>query len=607
MSYLPRSCVLSAIALASLLAGCSSSGPVAPSEVANPFVSGSGGAVQVHTLRAFGDSYTDKQWTDSTGTANWVELTRRRGVAQRTENYAIGGARAMYGEKRALDQQITTWEGKKSPIADRDLTVIYMGHNDIGRLGSPDNLGRSTTGYKDAVARLVKDGATSGNNRLFITQLHDWSKGPGVSDAAPYSQVRGWNKMLGELANATPNVIAVDMFTVFERIFEDPERFGFKNVTTANASRSSIDTLYNDATHFGSRGQDIIARVYQHYISRGWNWASTLAAGAETVSRLNQDIDNGTLVLTYADDTGKVAPGLRLLALGTDPVNGVFQGGRRHQSAFRLDDPAHERMGLRAPRGIALDFGSAGSGSGAGRTADGRMGLAFVQYGQDGRQSLASASDRVSNARHSSATAFYWHQPAGGLTFSTQLTRIDHQDLSHSADDILQLQSLNRTRGQSWAFEHKVRKALEWQGSRVTPWMSVGVQRHQLNPATLSSLYTSDVRFSSSASQYWLAGVGLDLQSPVIAIDGGHKLQLGGSLQHQTSLSRRSVQVFMQESANQLQQSEIFHQGRLQHTYLGLGAHMQLASGWRLRANYTADLQNITGASSVALLADLSF
>jgi len=128
-----------------------------------------------------------------------------------------------------------------------------------------------------------------------------------------------------------------------------------------------------------------------------------------------------------------------------------------------------------------------------------------------------------------------------------------------------------------------------------------------LSPATLSSIYTSDVRFSSSASQYWLAGVGLDLQSPVIAIDGGHQLQLGGSLQHQTSLSRRSVQVFMQESANQLHQSEIFHQGRLQHTYLGLGAHMQLASGWRLRANYTADLQNTAGASSVTLLADLSF
>lgn len=603
MSYLPRTHALSAIALAAFLAGCSSSGSVAPSEVANPFISGSSGAVQVNTLRAFGDSYTDKNWTDSTGTANWVELFRNRGLAQRSENYAIGGARAMYGERRALDQQITTWESKNSPIADRDLTVIYMGHNDIGRLGSPDNLVRSTTGYKDAVARLVDDGATSGNNRLFITQLHDWSKGPGVSDAAPASQVRGWNAMLGGLANATPNVIAVDMYTVFERIFADPGKFGFKNVTTADSSRSKIDALYDDATHFGSRGQDVIARVYQHYISRGWDWASTLAAGAETVSRLNQDIDNGTLVLGYTDDAGKVAPGFRFLALGADTGNGLSQGGRRHHSVFRLDDPSRAHMGMRAPRGLALDFGSTGTGAAQGS----RMGLAFVQYGQDGRQALASASDRVSSSRDSSAAAFYWHRPVGGLTFSTQFARIDHKDISHSADDILQLQALNRSYGQSWSFEQKIRKALEWQGTKVTPWVSIGAQRHQMNPTTLSSIYTSDVRFSSSASQYWLAGVGLDLQSPVIAIDGGHQLQLGGSLQHQSGLSRRSVQVFMQESANQINQSEVFNQGRVQQTYLGLGASMKLASGWRLRTNYTTDLQNTSDTSSVTFLADFSF
>lgn len=605
--YLPRTHTLSAIALAAFVAGCSSSGSVAP-PVTNPFASGTGGsgAVQVNTLRAFGDSYTDKDWTNSTGTANWVELFRKRGLAQRTENYAIGGARAMYGERRALDQQITTWEGKRSPITDRDLTVIYMGHNDIGRLGSPDNLVRSTTGYKDAVDRLVADGATSGNNRLFVTQLHDWSKGPGVADGTPASQVIGWNKMLGELANATPNVIAVDMYTVFGRIFADPAKFGFTNVTTANSARSGIDALYDDATHFGSRGQDIIARVYQHYVTRGWDWASTLSSGAQTVSRLNQDIDSGTLVLTLADGAGTVAPGFRFLALGADAGSGLANRAGRHQSVFRLDDPARERLGLRAPRGIALDFGSAGAGPAA--SGNGRMGLAFLQYGQDGRQALASASDRVSGSRDSSATAFYWHRPVGGLTFSTQLARIDHRDSSHSADDILQLQSLNRINGQSWAFEQKIRKGLEWQGgARVTPWVSIGAQRHQINPTTLSSVYTSDVGFSSSASQYWLAGVGLDMQSPAIRIDGGHELQLGGSLQHQSSLSRRSVQVFMRESGNQITQSEIFHQGRLQQTYLGLSAHMRLASGWQLRANYTTNLQNTADTSAVTFLADFRF
>lgn len=604
MSHMPKLPALSVVAAAAILAGCSSSGSVAPSEVNNPFSSGANGAVQVNTLRAFGDSYTDKRWTDFSGTDNWVEITRRRGWAIRTENYAIGGARAQYGESRALDQQISTWEGRNSPISERDLTIIYMGHNDIGRTGSPDNLGRATVGYKDAVARLVKDGATSGNNRLFITLLHDWSKGPGVADVVPAQQVVHWNNILAGLANATPNAIAVDMYTVFNRIFANPEKFGFTNVSGADPSRSAIDALYHDGTHLGSRGQDIIARVYHHYITRGWHWASTVAAGAQATERLNRDIDNGTLVLNWDDETGRLGRGMRLLALGADQSNGLLREGWRRRNVFRLDDAGEGRGETRAPRGLAFDF-QAGGGE---RSAPaGRFGLALLQYGQEGRLPLTSASERFTASRDSSAAAFYWHRPLGGFTFSTQVARVDHRDVSRAGDELLELATLNRTSGHSWTFEQKIRRRLEWQGSRITPWVSIGAERHQLDPATLASPYTSDVRFASSASQYWTAGLGLDVQSPLFAIDGGHKLQLGASLQHRTSLSRRHVQVYMQELGNGIPQSEIFDQGRLRQTYLGLGAHMALASGWRLNANFTTDLQDGGRSASMYVLAGLRF
>ena len=603
MQAVPAKTLLATL-IAAFLAGCSSSGSVAPS-VANPFASGGDdGRVQVNTLRTFGDSYTDVAWTSYSGTINWVEKFKADGYAAKAENYAIGGARAMHGGYRSLFQQITNWKTANSPVTDRDLTVIYMGHNDIGRNGNSGGLERSTVGYKDSVAALVDAGATQGNNRLFVTLLHDWSKGPGVVDSAA-PQVIEWNNIVRGIGNSTPNAIVVDMYTVFQRIFEDPNRYGFVSTTKADRNRSGIDHLYHDATHLGNRGQEIIARVYEYYLTRGWNWASQLTAGAKTVAQLNKDIDNGTLVLGLANQRS-AGNGLRLLALGTSDDNGLTSfGQRRQRNVFRLDEPSSSGFQSQAPRGVALDFGGNGSNAGSGQSS--RMGLAFLQYGQDGRISIDNPSDRSSTTRNSNATAFYWHQPYGGLTFSTQVARIDHEDSNRSGDDILQLNTLNRSAGQSWSFEQKIRKGLAWQGATITPWVSLGAQRHEMASATLSSVYTGDVRFSSGAHQYWMAGLGMDVQSPVIALDGGHKLQLGGSLMHRSSLSSPSVQVFMQEAANQIVQSEVFDQGRIRQTYLGLNADMQLSSGWRLRANYTTDLQKASDTSAVTFLANFSF
>ena len=156
-------------------------------------------------------------------------------------------------------------------------------------------------------------GAADENRRLFVTQLHDWSKNPGVQDST-HDQVVAWNAYIAGIANSNPNIIAVDMYTAFERIFANPKAFGFNNVSTPDASRSAIDALFHDTTHFGTRGQTVIARVYEHYLTRGWEWSNTVAAGAESARRLGAEVDSG--ILAFNQRGTPTAAGFNLIPIG---------------------------------------------------------------------------------------------------------------------------------------------------------------------------------------------------------------------------------------------------------------------------------------------------
>ena len=591
---------LAAIA-AALLTGCASSGGSGASGVSSPFsADGSSalGAVHVNTMRVFGDSYSDPSFTGSIGTINWSQQLQARGLVTQNDNFAIGGARAATGEVRAFDQQLNTALGRNKPIADGDLTVIYLGHNDIGRTGSPDGLVKATTGYKEGVARLIAAGAANDNRRIFVTQLSNWGRAPGVSDGTDY-QVRAWNTMLAGIANENANIVAVDMYTPFERVFADPQAYGFTDVTTASPSRSAIDALFQDAIHYGSRGQEIITRVYQHYLTRGWDWANSVSAGAAASAQINKDIDDGTLVLGLAGQQN-LRYGLRLLPLGmSDSRSFALRSSASHVFRPFESTAVLQRSG---PSGLALDTAL---GSDA-KPHAGRVGVAIYQYQQN--ESLGSAQDRYGRSYTANALSLYWHQPVDKLSFSSKLSHLNLQFDSQAQDDMVNLSLRNRSSGDTWSLENTLRYPLASAGWDFTPWVSLTGQTHKVNSANVQSLYTTDVRYGSSHMSELLTGLGIDVQSKPMYFGNAKKLQLGGSLNHVTSLYRDAIRVSMEEAGSPgLVQSEVFQSPRINRTQFALQATLDIAKQIQLRATYGTQLQNANDTSSLLLAASFRY
>lgn len=592
---------LTVICASLILAGCASSGSSA-SGVANPFStdnSSSLASIKVNTMRVFGDSYSDPNFTSSIGTINWGQQLQARGTVTRSSIYAIGGARAQSGELRAFDQQINKALNSGNPIVDRDLTVVYLGHNDIGRTGSPDGLVRSTTGYKTGVDRLVQAGAANENRRLFVTQLHAWGRGPGVSDGVDH-QVRAWNTMLAGIANSHPNIIAVDMYTAFERVFQDPQKYGFTNVTTADSSRSSIDALYHDATHFGNRGQEIITRVYQHYLSRGWDWANSVSAGAGAAEQLNKDIDQGTLVLSMAGQK-RLKPGFRLVALGMDQSK-PFSFKPLNGKVFQPFASTRQQELQQSPRGLALDMNLGSEDN----PSNSRLGVAVFQHEQP--QVLETAAQRNSRRFTSDAVSLYWHKPVSGFLLSSQLSHMALNFNSYAQDSMVNLTLENASKGDTWSLENKLRYPLRSGAMNVTPWVSLTSQSHSMDPALTRTLYTTDVLFSSSRMNELLSGLGLDIQADPIHLAGNKQLRLGGSLYHVQSLHRDSVMVSMQEAGSPgVVQRELFPSAKISRTQLGLQAALDVAKNVRFSATYGTQLQDVKNTSSLLLLANIQY
>jgi lysophospholipase L1-like esterase len=588
------------VAVGLFLTGCASSGGSAP-KVNNPFSPGGGstlGEVKVNTMRVFGDSYSDPAYTNSVGTINWATQLQARGTVSDAKIYAIGGARAATGEQRAFNRQIDTSERRGPAIADGDLTVVYLGHNDIGRTGSPDGLRRAASGYQEGLTRLIESGAANEGRRIFLTQLHNWSRGPGVSDGTS-GQVRSWNNYLAGLANGNPNIIAVDLYTVFERIVADPGRFGFTNVTTANRSRSAVDALYLDDIHLGSRGQDIIARVYQHYLTRGWDWANSVSAGAEAAGRINEDIDGGTLVLNVSGQQ-QLQAGLRLVPLGVSSQQ-AFGFKARNSKVFQpfSNDNADSAS---APRGLALDIGLGTNESGHG----GRLGVAVFQ--QDQTRYLSTTAQGNSKQFTSDALALYWNKPVSGWVLSSQLSQLNLNFSGNAQDTLVQRTLENNSKGNTWSFENKVRYPLRSGVFNVTPWMSVTSQSHTLNPTVMSTLYTTDVAFSSNRVNEWLTGVGVDVQSDAMPLGANKSLQFGASLNHTASLSRDAVTVSMQEAGSPgVVQRELFPLAKVERTQLGLQAALNLAKNLQVTATYGTQLQDTRNTSSLMLKANIRY
>jgi len=608
---LRRTALCSAIVMSLTMTACSSSGgrqgEAPPGALAsNPFAPAGARSfddVRLGTLRVFGDSYSALDYTQSRGTINWASELQNRGRAERTDIYAIGGARAAKGTTTAFDRQVNVFLNGNNPVGDGDLAVVYFGYNDIGRNGSTDGLRAARAGYFDGINQLIRAGAADGNNRIFVTQIHDWSRNPATSDSTA-GQVVTWNNFVAEQANANLNIVAVDLYTVFNRIYEDPARYGFVNVTSVDYARSPIDALYYDRNHFGDRGQAIISRTFEHYITRGWEWASTVSAGAEAAARLNQDIDRELLVLSYADRRQPVT-GLQVHALGNlqQPRAGTaFDSSSALGHLARLNAESVSRQTDPTRQGFALSYRPQ---SVTGQTA-GRFGMAFSSS-----QTPRHFSDRFSPLAQKndfSTTSVYWQQRFADVDFTAHAAHLRTRYENHKFDDILNDRFANTGTGSTWSFEQKLRHTSRQAGMWVSPWVSVTHLSHQLDPMLGRSLYTTDVQYTARRSSEWQSALGLDLQSDTIDLGNRRSLRLSAGVQHRFSIRRDPVQVSMRETGGfGAVQRESIARPSLRQTQVHLNAQLELTPSTDVLATFATDSSQPRDGQRVNLLTRIRF
>lgn len=582
------------------------SGGGSPFQVANPFALAGATSVedvQVDDLRVFGDSYSDLEFAGRALTM-WSEVLDNDGTVDNSLNYARNGAQANAGAANSFAAQIDRFDDDNAPIGDRDLTVVYFGYNDLA-----GNLGPAENGYQAGVDALLGAGAADADRRLFVTLLHDWSRNPGVNNVDT-DQVEDWNDFVAGVANSEDNVVAVDLFTVFNRIYADPNAFGFDNVTTVDEANSDDDALYFDSTHFGDRGQDVIARVYRHYLTRAWDWSNTFDAGGQATSRLNQDLSDGVLILDL--DRGGADQSLGFSSF----TFGGFEAAQRRALPFADDRAATSVLEAAATRdpsrasfaeayaadpttgGIALDYR-------AGRNQ--RFGVALARYDTTTETSSSPAFQSTRDQR-SDAVALYWQQAEAGFTATTQFSYLQHDYADQAHDEDVGLQGVNRYDGSTWALDQQIARPLRAAGSTITPWASVAYQSHELESYRAKTLYTSDVRFSGATATDVTGAIGLDLRHEAIRLGNGRHLWLSGGATYRTSLYRDDVSVSMTEAATPgISQTETIERDRIERFDLSLDAIVGLDEDLNLRAAYAFTTDRLDQEQRVRFSLDYRF
>ena len=565
---------ISTMAAVLMLSACSSSSKK-PAAVPNPFNAdgtGSSSNIRINTLRAFGDSYTAEDYSSSRGTKNWTRELAALVPTGNIENYAIGRAQAQSGEYNSFGQQVSNWQRRGSASSSKDLSVVYFGYNDVGRFGKSEaSYAASRVGYRDGVDRLVQSGASSGNNRIFVTQIHDWSRNPGVNNASTSQAIKDWVNFVGDVANSHENVIAVDLYTVFNRVMENPAAFGLVNVTDADSSRSASDFLFHDDIHFGSRGQELIARTYRHYLTRGWEWANSLSAGSSAANQLSKDIEAGAL---------------------------NFGNGKSINSSVRLL-PLSSNGKASAPTGLAFDIKTApllGQSSG-------RMGLA---YGETARNTLRSSHSLTTDVQ-SNASSVYWLQPSGGFFYSAQLTQNRHRFEQRGHDDLLRSAVNNQRSANSLGFETALRYSFDLGPSTWTPWVSLSQQQHTLHAGTDRSLYTSDVSYRQAKVTDTYNGIGLDFELSQLPLSGGHRLALGGGINHLRALQRDALRLQSSEAINGIVSTEVFERGFEPRTQISLNADLVLKQQYQFGLTYRVEPEHRSASQALELKAKIPF
>ena len=286
---------------AAVAAGPGGGASAAPFAVPNPYASGpSDRDIRVRTLAVLGDSYSAPRTVVPRG---WAERLAFDGEVARLDDLAVIGATAASVPPGTNDlaHQVARWLAAPPVPRRRDLTVVYLGHNDIWHGTDPAgaDLAAAMRGYRAGLRRIV--GAGGGGRRVLLVMPHDWGRDPFFVREGGAGVMRRrtlvWDGFLARTARDLPaaggGVVAVDLFTAMERVFRDPGAFCLTNVTTADEAASATTALFSNDFHVGYRGQDLIGQVVEYYLTRGWDWSGTVKDPGAARRRLRADLDAG--------------------------------------------------------------------------------------------------------------------------------------------------------------------------------------------------------------------------------------------------------------------------------------------------------------------------
>jgi phospholipase/lecithinase/hemolysin len=277
--------------------------PAAAFQVADPYASSASyDSIGIDRLWAFGDSYTK---AGRKTFPNWAEQLVGALEVGTLKDYAVSGATAGTYANYTNDftLQANRFVSAAATFHARDLTVVYLGYNDID--GGTDLMGgdlaSAKSNYKTQLSRIIAahGGATASNRRVFIVMVHNWGRVPyyvqngGVNTMR--SRTRVWDNFIAATAAANRNVVAVDLYDALEYVFSDTTKYGFTNIATPDHANSDTTAFWDDWFHPGQHGQFMIRQVVEYYLTRGWDWSNTTKKPADAKAKLIADLAAGNV------------------------------------------------------------------------------------------------------------------------------------------------------------------------------------------------------------------------------------------------------------------------------------------------------------------------
>ena len=235
----------------------------APVLVGTPTSTAAAGAVTaapaVGTLRVFGDSYSDP---DREVFNDWAEQLLAEGRVAALKSYAKSGALAATVGTNTFARQIRLFKKDAVTFRPKDVTIVFLGLNDI--LEFNRTFGPSRSGYTAGVAALLNAGATRNGARLFFVKVPDVGATPAFngnpSKRSTYRQKTvAWDKFVAKHAADVGGVGVIDLFALFDKVIANPSAYGLTNVKTVDKPRSRTTALWADPLHVGFKGYAIIA------------------------------------------------------------------------------------------------------------------------------------------------------------------------------------------------------------------------------------------------------------------------------------------------------------------------------------------------------------